>query len=30
VAYMVHFGEYRVSELKAFLGEQGVKVRARW
>jgi cyclase len=30
VASMVHFGEYRVSELKQFLHAQGVKVRTRW
>jgi cyclase len=30
VASMVHFGEYRVSELKQFLHERGLKVRTRW
>jgi cyclase len=30
VASMVHYGEYKVSELKRFLHEQGVKVRMRW
>jgi cyclase len=30
VASMVHFGEYRVSELKRFLHDHGVKVRMRW
>ena len=30
VASMVHFGEYRVSELKTVLGERGVKVRTSW
>jgi cyclase len=30
VASMVHYGEYRVSELKQYLHDQGVKVRTRW
>jgi imidazole glycerol-phosphate synthase subunit HisF len=30
VASMVHFGQYRVSELKQYLHEHGVKVRMRW
>ena len=30
VASMVHYGEYRVSELKKYLHDQGVKVRTRW
>jgi cyclase len=30
VASMVHFGTYKVSELKRFLHERGVKVRTRW
>ena len=30
VASMVHYGEYRVSELKHYLHEHGVKVRTRW
>jgi len=30
VASMVHYGEYRVSELKQYLHAQGVKVRTRW
>jgi cyclase len=30
VASMVHYGSHTVSELKRFLGEHGVKVRARW
>lgn len=30
VASMVHYGTYRVSELKRYLGEQGVKVRLSW
>jgi cyclase len=30
VASMVHFGNYKVSELKGFLHEHGVKVRTRW
>jgi imidazole glycerol-phosphate synthase subunit HisF len=30
VASMVHYGEYRVSELKRFLHEHGVKVRTVW
>jgi cyclase len=30
VASMVHFGTYKVSELKHFLHEHGVKVRTRW
>jgi len=30
VASMVHYGEYRVSELKDYLNQQGVKVRMNW
>ncbi|XOV90291.1 MAG: imidazole glycerol phosphate synthase subunit HisF [Pseudomonadota bacterium] len=30
VASMVHYGDYRVSELKQWLADQGVKVRMRW
>jgi cyclase len=30
VASMVHYGHYRVSELKRFLHERGVKVRMHW
>ncbi len=30
VASMVHYGQYRVSELKQWLADQGVKVRLRW
>ncbi len=30
VASMVHYGEYRVSELKDYLNRQGVKVRMNW
>jgi imidazole glycerol-phosphate synthase subunit HisF len=30
VASMVHYGEYRVSELKGYLHDNGVKVRTRW
>lgn len=30
VASMVHFGEYTVSGLKAWLQDKGVKVRMRW
>ena len=30
VASMVHYGEYRVSELKQYLHDRGVKVRTRW
>lgn len=30
VASMVHFGQYRVSQLKQFLHESGVKVRTNW
>ena len=30
VASMVHFGMYRVSELKRYLHEEGVKVRNSW
>jgi cyclase len=30
VASMVHYGDYRVSELKGYLHERGVKVRMNW
>ncbi|MEM6709288.1 MAG: imidazole glycerol phosphate synthase subunit HisF [Pseudomonadota bacterium] len=30
VASMVHFGDYRVSELKRYLHDQGIKVRLSW
>jgi cyclase len=30
VASMVHYGEYRVSELKQYLHEHGIKVRTHW
>ena len=30
VASMVHYGDYRVSELKGWLHEQGVKMRMSW
>ena len=30
VASMVHYGEYRVSELKKYLDEKGVKMRMTW
>ena len=30
VASMVHYGDYRVSELKQYLHEQGVKMRMHW
>jgi cyclase len=30
VASMVHYGDYRVADLKAFLHDHGVKVRTRW
>jgi len=30
VASMVHFGDYRVSELKQYLHERGVKMRMSW
>lgn len=30
VASMVHFGDYRVSELKSYLHQRGVKVRMSW
>lgn len=30
VASMVHFGDYRVSELKQYLHDQGIKVRMSW
>ena len=30
VASMVHFGDYRVSELKQYLSDQGVKMRMSW
>jgi cyclase len=30
VASMVHYGDYRVSELKQYLHDHGVKMRMRW
>jgi cyclase len=30
VASMVHYGEYRIDELKRYLHERGIKVRMRW
>ena len=30
VASMVHYGSYRVSELKHYLHDRGVKMRMRW
>ena len=30
VASMVHYGDYRVSELKRFLHDRGVKIRMSW
>jgi imidazole glycerol-phosphate synthase subunit HisF len=30
VASIVHFGDYRVSELKTYLHERGVKMRMHW
>ncbi|MCY4095913.1 MAG: HisA/HisF-related TIM barrel protein, partial [Gammaproteobacteria bacterium] len=30
VASMVHYGTYRVSELKDFLHDEGIKVRLSW
>jgi cyclase len=30
IASMVHFGEYTVSGIKAWLHEQGVKIRKTW
>lgn len=30
VASMLHFGDYRVSELKQYLCDRGVKMRMRW
>jgi cyclase len=30
VASMVHFGDYRVSELKSYLDARGVKMRMSW
>lgn len=30
VASMVHYGEYRVSELKQYLHDRGIHVRMRW
>jgi len=30
VASMVHYGQYRCSDLKSYLHEQGVKVRMNW
>ena len=30
VASMVHYGEYRVSELKRYLDGRGVKMRMKW
>ena len=30
VASMVHYGDYRVSGLKQYLHEQGLKIRMSW
>ncbi len=30
VASMVHYGDYRISQLKSYLDDRGVKVRMRW
>ena len=30
VASMVHYGEYRVSELKQYLQDRGLKMRMSW
>jgi cyclase len=30
IASMVHYGDYRVSELKGYLHDQGVKMRMGW
>ena len=30
VASMVHYGDYRVSELKTYLHDRGVKMRMSW
>ena len=30
VASMVHYGDYRVSELKGYLHDRGVKMRMGW
>jgi len=30
VASMVHYGDYRVSELKQYLADRGVKIRMHW
>jgi cyclase len=30
IASMVHFGQYKVSELKRFLNQRGIKVRTGW
>ena len=30
VASMVHYGDYRVSELKQYLHDEGVKMRMSW
>lgn len=30
VASMVHYGDYRVSELKRYLADRGLKIRTRW
>ncbi|MDA1077345.1 MAG: HisA/HisF-related TIM barrel protein, partial [Proteobacteria bacterium] len=30
VASMVHYGDYRVSELKRYISDQGVKMRMSW
>jgi len=30
VASMVHYGDYRVSRLKQYLHEQGLKIRMSW
>ena len=30
VASMVHYGDYKVSELKSYLHDQGLKIRMSW
>ena len=30
VASMVHYGDYRISELKEYLDKRGVKIRMNW
>ena len=30
VASMVHYGDYKVSELKGYLHDQGLKIRMSW